>query len=437
MRLHGIQASAAVAMALAGGCGGTELPQPPASPAARVLNDTSRLTAADELDGLDLARDATGSLHVIWRERSGAAGTGRIFYRRGIGDPLRWTPAVVLADAPAGAPPQIVAGPDGIHVFAGTRLHHWRLSAGGRVDPTGPVLDSTAAPAEAIDAVVVDDGIGLVYRAPAMSGNAALYGLRWTPDGHAGPVRVGRPAPASSPGRATPKLHRAGERLLAVWTTVNSANSYDPATRVTTLRTVETLHSAWSEDGVTWVPGPDAASVPQSEIVAIAPVEAGDAPVVYYAADGLFAMRWTQAQWTPPVLVAGHASQSRPGRSDVTAVAAARCGGSAYVAWVDARYRRTDRRWWNPLGGFPWSDAPDWANNDLFVLSADANAGAAPGPDTRPYRLTPEGSYTGEVAVVPHGRELVVVHTGRARVGKARQASDVPARVLETRIPCG
>lgn len=105
------------------------------------------------------------------------------------------------------------------------------------------------------------------------------------------------------------------------------------------------------------------------------------------------------------------------------------------MAWVDARHRRSDRRWWSPLGGFPWGDNPDWFNNDLFVATR-ADLPADPAATAAPVRLTPAESFTREVANAPRDGGLVVIRVGRARVRKSPEDAGAPPVVLQSQVPC-
>jgi hypothetical protein len=430
MHLHVIGVATLLVGTLAGGCGSAQRAGPPQSPSAVVLTEHSKLEAADEIDGLDLAEDASGALHLVWRERRGgdaAPRGGRIVYRRGSGTPLRWTPPVVIAEAAEGRP-RVVAGPDGAHVIAGPRLSHWRMpAAGGPIEHLGTLLDGDAHAAGAFDAVMVDGRIVIAFTRLSRSNGPVLFGMRWSPDGRDAPRPISAPETGAEPGRASPELHRIGRGLMVLWTDAVAGAEYDETTRVTTLRTLARLSSAWSNDGGRgWSRASNIVSVPQSDVDALAATGPGGSPEVFFAADGLFQSRWTGAHWSPPTRLADDPAESESGRADVSAVAATLCQDSPVVAWVDARHRRSDRRWWNPLGGFPWSDDPDWDNNDLFVRAAG-----------RLHRLTQPGSYTGAVAIARRDADVVVIHAGRAQVGKSRHDSDAPSRILQSRVPCG
>ena len=427
--------SALVLGLLAGGCGGAGHPVSRPAASAIDLAQSTGVTAGDRIDGLDLALDAQGNLHAVWRHTHGREGAsrGRLMYRRGSGKPLRWSAPVVISTVAPGMP-QVVARANGVHVFAGPRLHHWQLMEPGRVHEHGALLDRAAPQVDAFDALAAGNGISIVFRTSPLRSGLGLYGLHWTQGGAAAPRPIAQALPSSSPGRAAPRLHGAAGRLLAIWTETRSSGAFDASSGVTSFQARDEILASWSTDGgVHWSPPARVASTPGSDVAAVAVADSGGSPVVFYAAHGVFSSHWQGNAWSPAAQRADHSAQSAPGATDITAVTAASCEGAPAVAWADARHRRTDRRWWNPLGGAPWSDNPDWANNDVFVIER-AFARQAGGP--RPQRLTQDGSYTGEIAMTARDGQLVVLHSGQARVGKSRHDANAAPHLLQSLVPC-
>jgi hypothetical protein len=100
-------------------------------------------------------------------------------------------------------------------------------------------------------------------------------------------------------------------------------------------------------------------------------------------------------------------------------------GLSARLFWIDTRYRKSDRTAAPPLGGVPWSDDPDWANNDIF-------SGPVHDPGNE-IRLTKAMSFARVVRAQPYGQGFVVVWSGRRTVGKdVGAAGEGPALFFTT-----
>lgn len=442
MRLHGIRMSGLMLGLLVSGCAGTAEPATPA-PIAVSLADASGLTPKDEIDGLDLATEADGTLHVVWLERIGVYGdpvdVDRIVYRRGEGTPLRWGPPIIVAEGRVGEP-QVVAARDGVHVFAGGRLHHRLLPAGGgTVQDLGEVLGDGSPQAGGFDAIASGNDVTIAFVTPNRSHDQTLYAVRWNALGATTPFAIANFTRQRGVMRPSPALFLVGRRMTATWAENVMPVVRNEGTGRMAYRPDGRVHAAWSDDGgQRWGSTSDeTASLPSMNTIAVvAAAGTADAPVSFFASYGLFMSRLTHGKWTPPMRIAGYEPGSLSGSAETSAVAATQCGGHTAVAWVDARYRRSDRRWWNPLGGIPWSDNPDWYNNDLFVATRLEDLDATLDPDAvRLWRQTPDGSFTRDIAIAQRNGELIVLRTGRARVRKSPSDGTPPA-VLQSRIPC-
>lgn len=433
MPLNGFRVFALVLGLLAAGCGGTT-ESSPAPDTSVSLADASSLSASDEIDGLDLATGNTGDLHLVWRERIGLyadpAGE-RIVYRRGQGTPLRWAPPVIVTASGAGKP-QVAVTREGVHVFAGRRLRHWMLAHGGvAFQDLGDLLSGKPG-ASGSDAIVIDDRIVVLFVTAERGDDEHVYSVGWSAAGPTRPVAVASAPEAMRSERAEPELFPLDGRLMAIWPERVSTETYDERTRATVHRPSARVRVAWSGDrGLSWEsPTEVTPSPPPQSIATVAAAGTVQAPLAFFTAHGLFGSRWSGGRWTAPVRISAYEPGALSGSADTSEAAATQCGGHTAVAWVDARHRRSDRRWWKPLGGFPWSDNPDWINNDLFVatkLSLDAGRPAS----TAPVRLTPEGSFTSQVAVAQRDGELIVLRSGRARARKAPGDAGAPPYILQ------
>lgn len=433
MRFRGFRTLVLALVALASGCGA----QPVALPPSIALTGDGALTADDEIDGLDLATDATGVLHVAWRERthvwSGADRRQRVVYRHGSGALPAWGARILVAEGGGLDRPQVVAMDDGVHVLAGGRLHHWWLPVGGNLfRDLGDLLRPEDAGAGAFEAV--DDGGGLlvVYASSGSGGQAALKSLRWSGSGRRAPTTI---AALQDFRGARPRLLRQGDRWLAFWADNALVEYREPGTKVTNIEVRADIRSAATVDGGgSWSSAGQVVQVP-GDIAAISTSLVDGAPVVFFASHGLFQARRAANGWTAPLRIAGYEPGALAGSSDTPDVAAVECRGHVVLAWVDARNRHSDRRWWNPLGGFPWGDNPDWFDNDVFVATSVPSSAASTA--LVPVRLTPSESMTGAIAVVEHGGQLLVFRTGRARVRKSQNDAGAPPEVTLSVLPCG
>lgn len=437
MPLKRLRAHALFIVLLAGGCAA----QPGTLPPAASLTGDAGLTADDIIDGVDLATGADGSVHVVWLERthvySGLDRHQRVVYRSGSGVAPQWGRRIVVADGGGLDNPQVVAASDGVHVFAGSRLHHWWLPAGSDAfRDLGDMLGDADPVAGAFAAIAVGDGITLAFTPSYDRGDATVWSLRWAA-GHGGhPLAIATLARGRSAGRIRPVLHAYGTRLMLLWANTGYVDVL--AARPGLVQTVDpgmNLYAAWSGDGLNWTGSERLASIDSASTLALASAGRPEAPVVFFAADGLFESGLDAGAWTSPMQIARYKPGALSGSAETSAVAATQCKGKTVVAWVDARHRRSDRRWWNPMGGFPWGDNPDWSNNDMFVamgVPQASNATAA----VVPIRLTAQDSLTKDIAIAEHDGRLLVLRTGRARVHKAPNDAGAPPEVTQLSLPC-
>lgn len=397
------------------------------------------LSPSDDITGLDAAVAADGSVHVVWRELLDALGDyrwhDRLVYRRASGTPLRWGPRVVIADGGTDTGnPRLVATRDGMHILAGAHLHHWWLPAGGA--PTrdlGNLLADASLEAGSFDAIASNDGLVAAF-AGAGPDERNIGAIAWTPAGRRTPVRIA--AYGRSHG-ASVRLLRENGRLAVAWADNTLIQYRDPRDGMMAVTGQSGVRMAASPDeGKSWGPVARIAVPDTSDIVGLAVDSGSGFPRVFYTSTALFATELRAGAWTPPMAIAKAARGFFQAAPQASAAAATRCEGRLALAWVDARHRRSDRRWWNPLGGFPWGDDPDWDNNDLFVAT-DVPRSATAAAALEPSRLTTDLSMTKDVAIVARDGGLLVFRSGRARVRKASNDAGAPPEVTETGVPCG
>lgn len=432
----------ALAVSTAGGCQPADTTGSPlqAVVAPSVVHVGARVQ--DRIDGLDLAAGPDGSVHLVWRQSPDMYGktnrSPRLMYQRGHGDPLRWEAPVQLAKGTIGTP-RVVAGPGGAHVLAGFRLDHWWLPTGAdRWQPQPALLGDHQPRAIAFDVAAVDDGLAVTFTSGGAAGDQTLHTLRWS-NGQTGPaiplVRHRAEVRTSAGGIVQlhdPVLAQRDGRLLLLW------GMRVPFQVEQSVRLESRVYAAWSADaGTNWTPPALVTDDGADDYVLdLAAGTAGSMPIALFVAHGLFASRWVDGAWSPPQRLAAHDVGALSGSAKASGVAAGSCAGQQLVAWVDGRHQGSDRRWWNPLGGFPWSDSPDWTNNDLFVLAGDGLAAALEGRPATPRRQTASGGDVEDVAVIDRGDHALLVWTGRASVRKSPTDRGAPPTLWHRRIAC-
>ncbi|HEV2853780.1 MAG TPA: hypothetical protein VHC97_13335 [Thermoanaerobaculia bacterium] len=154
----------------------------------------------------------------------------------------------------------------------------------------------------------------------------------------------------------------------------------------------------------------------------------------FYSAFGLWASRSADGRiWSAPVAVAPYETSLARGSTESGSVAAAAGPNGGVLSWIDARFRKSDRRWWNPLGGVPWSDDdPFWANNDVFALTLEETGKALTGYTVTPRRLTSPQSFARSLRAAALDGRTVLLWAGRLGVGKRLEASDRPPTLFYT-----
>ena len=160
--------------------------------------------------------------------------------------------------------------------------------------------------------------------------------------------------------------------------------------------------------------------------------------LIYYCAGAFYCTRSIGSNgWTSPVRVAAPPEDPSSPSYLALSPSAASNGQKGLLTWIDTRFHRSERTASNPLGGVPWSDYPDWVNNDLFSLplSAFPVRGLADVPTLVPSRLTQELSFARVVESRVHGDSVHVIWAGRAKVGRAERDADEPPRLFHLVLP--
>ena len=423
----------------------------------------TELDVAGEIPAIDFAVDEDESLHVIWRavlsnnERP-SLNSDKILYARGDRGGASWSQPIQVGDNRlADDHLRILIGPDGLHIIFGRNLRHLASGDGGKSwRESAPLIPNQESRADVFDAVVVGDSLVVTYlfhprpayeidkRTP--KDDQKLYVVRWSPKELSVPMLIAS-LPGSLNGPPSPRILAEGTRLHLMCGI--NADRRDGAG----VGIAGKLFYLRSEDtGITWS-APVEASVGAAKgatssgsggIQTLGTIELLPTPerlYAFYHDSGLF-MTHTKdgSDWSPAVELGG------PGRPESSAsfhsdsVSVAAIGGGGRLVWIDTRFRKSDRHWWNPLGGVPWSDETDWKNNDVLSIPVSDVVALSAGPVqakalSAPARLTEQLSYANSARVRASRMRVFVLWSGRSKVGKRVDTFGQKPRMFYTTLP--
>lgn len=401
----------------------------------------------DDIDAVDFAVDPLGTLHVVWRavvKRPGSmAPEYSVFYVRGEKGGEAWGRPIEIAGS-SGEPPRIAFTSSTIHVLFGPKLRHFSGDGHGPFREEAPLVAAGRQRAVAFAASGAGDDLLVAYLLDVPGPAPAESALELHLAGGAGgrPDAVVARFPGSVLRQADPRLVADGGRLHLLC----ALNGMGKSTVVSGGRTVEQSEPRGQlfylrsiDGGATWTqPAEIAAAAPPPIVQAVDLVAHGGRLTALYSAFGLWAARSADGEtWSAPVPVAPYSPSLSQGSSESGSVAAVAAADTGVLSWIDARFRESDRRWWNPLGGWPWSDAdPLWANNDVFILSLPDLDAVLAGRPVNPRRLTPPLSFAyGLRARAAPGGRAVLVWAGRPKVGKRLDAFHQPPALFYMTLP--
>lgn len=417
----------------------------------------------DNIRAVDVAISDPGTLHVVWNVvlhgPEGTLPSYRTYYSRGDEWGTWWT-APVEVDSTIGSP-RLLVDRDRIHVITGSRLRHLVKSYGdGKMwKDEGELLPAGYRRAAGFDAAIVDGTLMvvcfvrpdppydraertpkhrqqlLIIRPPLLAKSKATS-------------RVLAEFGASLSDPAYPRLLAVGRRLdLVVAVNLDEwwSEAQDGAAAVFERERVFYMGS--SDGGVTWSQALEletGATADASPVSGRRPIEEVDlirTPTglhIFLTGLGIFVIRSSDGRrWSAPLAINLYPTSLSMGEARSTSVSVAGSGGNERVAWIDHRFRRSDRRAWNPLAGFPWSDDdPFWANNDVFTLKlSEVDAFIDTKSMVIPVRLTPPLSYARVVRVRSAAGRSVILWSGRREVGKDECSADAPPEIFFISIP--
>jgi hypothetical protein len=399
-----------------------------------VPGSEADLTGA--IPALDVLVGVRGSWHLVWVV-STPGQAGRLFYARGEGGGQVWTSPRPIADHVMGRDAVRILQTDaGLHVlFDKTLRHLLSRDAGITWQEQEPFVGQRRVSTDFFDAVTVGDQIVAIYLThPRVAfdprertGNAdqVVYAARWS-------VRTGAASapiasfPASLFPPLAPRLVADSQRLHLLCA-IQAERRGGPSVhgKLYYLRS-DDAGVGWSEPVDVLAAGTGAPTHGQSDPQAIQGIEIivdrhiGGIMVLYADAHVYVTESPDGRRWSPPVRVSRRRRRGPGATYGSRSVGAATADSGGRIVWIDTSHRRSDRSWLNPLGGFPWSDDPDWSNNDIMMLplgAVRARVSAARSIPT-PERLTPDQSFVRVVRVRASADSWLVVWSGRRKVGR-------------------
>ena len=409
--------------------------------------------ADDAIAALAIASSDEGLLHVVWQEGSHRD----LRYVKGQCVKGAWSRPVTVLPAIDG-PMRLLADESQLYLLIGPRLTLLvSTDKGESWSNRGEILD-TGPPASALDALLVGDSLMVAYTVPPHH-----------PEAHAKPrpqlLRIARKSTGATGRSVTqtvayapvalaelsggpvrgPVLVELGDALHLLYA-VNirqSQPAMGPTGQPVQVDSVSgQIFALQSNDrGVKWTAPKSVMAervFPRSPAVeALAVGTSADGLELFVAAPSALGLRHIRqvpgSGWSDPGPVLPAPQSSLAAAFEVRDVQVASTNKGAVVVWIDTRHRSTERRIWNPLGGFPWSDDPDGADNDVFAMSLDAlKSGRG---EKALARLTDPGGYADQLRVASGPTETFVVWSGRARVGRRPTGVGTPPEIFCAALP--
>ena len=413
-----------------------------------------------QIPTMDVAVDANESLHIVWRSLLNnndqpAVNRDSIFYIRGDLAGARWSKPIVVADNKLGDNRmRILVGPDNsLHLLFGTNLRHLvSLNNGQSWQELAPLIHKRGRRASVFDAIFVGKNLVIAYldhpEAPYEEISAqerGLYVIRWSAVSSSEEAKVAS-FPNSLSGPPTPRLIAEGSRLHLVFglnaDRVETEKGGSIKGQLFYLRS-EDGGSTWSaplELAANGEQGRPPEKVTTQSIQGIELLATRQRLYAFYRASTLFMISTADGlNWSPAVEIAPAGLR---GTVPDNSLSASIVSGSddGWLAWIDTRFRKSDRRWWNPLGGMPWSDDPDWVNNDILGIRISEIPGSSKGaakeqPSDPASRLTEPLSFADSIRLLGSDKRVFLLWAGRRKVGKRVDTFDEASRLFFTTLP--
>jgi hypothetical protein len=421
----------------------------PTAPDVRTVPH-DRLQPGDAILAADLSVSDDRTLHVVWNEAiqktPGTLPDHVTLYTRSKDGGNTWSEPTVI-DRSSGSP-QITASGRQLDIITGPRLEHFGSEDGGESwSDLGPVLPDN------IKGEVVCD-LANTATSPALAclvHPKTPYERSERGEEHAQRLLFGY-------------LSKRGEAKFSTISTFTPSMSAPPSPRLVVAGGVLHILAGVNEDQWQQIPGggDTPALKTQGEMYAIhssdnghtwsnATTLSGDNDhfdavesveglavegkvYAFFSAHGIFGTRSVDGkEWSGIRHISPYQAETSPVGVDSALISAAvdpaRKGA---VVWIDERYRKSTGHWWNPLGGFPWSDdTQQLRNNDVFSLTlSQVDDLLLHGKQPNPIRITPPMGFARLVRLRWVGNQFLILWVGRQEVGKQLDSNGFPPELF-------
>ena len=417
------------------------------------------LSPSAEIPTFDFTIDDKNSMHVVYRavsNNTSSPSTGdAFFYVRGDAGGQNWTQPVTLAANKSGDEVvRIVAGPDGLHILFGKKLRHFVSRDGQSWRELAPLIPDNESRADVFDLVTSDDHLIVSYlfhpNPPYEAADRGsrhdqnVYVVRWSSTRADSPARIAS-FPASMFEPPSPRLLAEGPRLHLMCG-LNQERRDANAVRVAG----KLFYMTSNDRGITWSAPVDASlgstkgatssrTVGMQTLGGIELLSTSSHLYAFYHDTLLFMSSSADgSNWSPAVEITGNRSNAGLADFISSSVSIAGAGNQARIAWIDTRFRNSDRHSWSLLDKLPWSDDnPDWLNNDIFTLKLSdilSTANTQPQAIPAPTRLTGPLSYANLLRARASSAHLFLLWSGRSKVGKRLDSFNQPPGLFYTSL---
>lgn len=409
----------------------------------------------ESIDAFDFVIDDSGSMHFVWsamRSRPAKAGSSltEIWYRQGTSDGTHWARPVCLGPGAILGPRIVIAGGK-LHVLSGYKLRHWvSADRGATWSELAPVLDASGPKAVALDVCPLEDASLLVAfigaeatgKDPPADEQGALYITRWREQGAS---RVHLLSQVANPSQFLPApkvmCHQGRVHVFAgLNEPVVPKEVANGRSRALPTQRGRLLHVTSADGGLTegWGPVQELPLPPHREWsvgdLAVLPLQRRVA--LFFSAYSVYlTMVDTNGVHSPNVRLTPD-DEPFVGSYASASVGVAQSGSRVRLVWIDSRYRKSDRTPLMPLGGVPWSDSPEWCNNDVFTVCLPSNLDSvATAHPPKAARVTQPLSQASRVVIRAAGEHFCVAWNGRERVGHGPASAGAPPELFFTFLP--